>query len=184
MSRLNLLFFYLLFFFLGGTHLCGQELYAINASWSDSFVEWSFVTADEEEGSFGVRWPNRENWTEWVFEFDGYNGTLRMKWDNNPNIWELRSGGEVINIKTKWRNDFSEWRLSDGNNQLTFESRYTNNISEWRLKDNHFGDFTLKTEWENDPRDWNIYDDLPESITLEMKLGMVFIAVINSIPRI
>lgn len=182
--RLSIIIPHLLFFSFAAEHLFGQELYAINATWSDSFVEWSFVSTNEEEGNFSVRWPNREYWSEWVFDYDGYSGTLKMKWDNNPNIWELRYGGEVVNIKTKWRNDFSEWRISDGTSQLTFASRYTNNISEWRLKEKRLGIFNLKTEWENDPRDWNIYDELDESITIGMKLAMTFIAIINSIPRV
>ena len=182
--RLNFVFPHVLFFFLAVASLNGQELYAINAAWSDSFIEWSFVTVDEEEGYLAVRWPNRENWSEWVFDFNGYSGTLRMKWDNNPNIWELRYGGEVVNIKTKWRSDFSEWRISDGISQLTFASRYTNTISEWRLLEKNYGNFILKTEWENDPRNWNIYDELDKSIPIGMKLAMTFIAIINSIPRV
>ena len=42
----------------------------------------------------------------------------------------------------------------------------------------------MQTEWENDPRDWNIYDELDERVSLEMKLAMTFITIINSAPRI
>jgi len=161
-----------------------QELFAINASWSDSFTEWSFITADEQEGSFGLRWPNGNNWTEWIFDFEGLHGTMKMKWADDPNTWELRSGGEVINIRTKWKNDFSEWKISDGTTRLSFRSKYTNSISEWRVVDKLYGTFTMQTEWENDPRDWNIYDEMDETISIQMKLAMTFIAVTNSIPRI
>jgi len=161
----------------------GQELFAINTTWSDSFSEWSFVTADEEEGTLGLRWLNGDDWTEWIFDFDGYSGTLKMKWADDPNRWELRSGGAVVNIRTKWKNDFSEWRISDGSTQLSFRSRYTNTISEWSLVEKRYGKFSIQTEWENDPRDWNIYDELDESVSIEVKLAMTFIAVINSSPR-
>jgi len=160
-----------------------QELFAINAAWSDSFSEWSYITAKEEEGTLGLRWLNGNDWTEWVFDFDGLRGTLQMKWADDPNTWELRSGGVVVNIRTKWKNDFSEWRISDGTTQLSFRSKYTNSISEWRLVEKRYGNFSMQTEWENDPRDWNIYDELDETISLEAKLAMTFIAVINSIPR-
>lgn len=174
---------YFLFSFAVVANVSAQELYAINTTWSDSFSEWSFVTADEEEGSLGLRWVNRDDWTEWIFDFDGYSGTLKMKWADDPNRWELRSGGVVVNIRTKWKNDFSEWRISDGSSQLSFRSRYTNTISEWSLTDKRYGRFSIQTEWENDPRDWNIYDELDETVSLEVKLAMAFIAVINSSPR-
>lgn len=160
-----------------------QELFAINAAWSDSFTEWSFITADEKEGSFGLRWLNGNDWTEWNFDFDGQPGTMKMKWADDPNTWELRSGGVVINIRTKWKNDFSEWRVSEGTTRLSIRSKYTNAVGEWQAKNEQYGNFTLKSEWENDPRDWEIYDEMDTDISIEMKLAMTFIAVINSIPR-
>ena len=164
--------------------ISAQELYAINAAWSDSFTEWKFITADEEEGDFGLRWLSGDDWTEWKFDMEGQSGTFQMKWADDPNSWELRSGGEVINIRTKWKNDFSEWRLSDGTIQISFRSKYTNDINEWSILDNRYGDFYLQTEWENDPRDWHIYDETKQSISFEMKLAMTFIAIINSIPKV
>lgn len=181
--RYKYLFPHFLFLYFFCTTLVGQELYAINATWSDSFREWSFISADEQEGTLALRWLNRNDWTDWTFSFDGFHGTLKMKWADDPNTWELRSGGTVINIRTKWKNDFSEWRISEGMTSLTFRSRYTNNISEWHLTDSQHGKFSMLTEWENDPRDWNIYDELRETISLELKLAMAFIAVINSSPR-
>jgi len=160
-----------------------QELYAINTAWDDSFVEWTFITADEQVGSFNQRWSSQEDWTEWVFSFDDLRGTLKMKWLDNPNHWELRFGGDVVNISTKWRNDFTEWRISKGSLKMTIRSRYTNNLDEWLLVGDQYGNFSMKTEWENDPRDWNIYDELSHDISMDMKLAMCFISIISSAPR-
>jgi len=181
--RSNYLIPQFLFFFFACASLPAQELYGINATWSDSFKEWSFITVDEQEGSLSLRWLNRSDWTEWTFSFDGLHGTIKMKWADDPNTWELRSGGTVINIRTKWKNDFSEWRISEDRTILNFRSKYTNSISEWNLVETQYGNFTIQTEWENDPRDWNIYDELQETISLELKLAMTFIAIINSSPR-
>lgn len=179
--RFTCLFFSL---FLMSQSAFGQELYAMSSDWDDSFREWTFVTADEEEGTFGQRWLTQNDWTEWNYSFNNLNGTLRRKWDDNPNHWELRTGGSVINIVTKWRNDFTEWRVSKGTLQLTIRSRYTNNLDEWVLRDKEYGNFSLQSEWEKDPRDWNIYDELAPEITMDMKLAMCFISIISSVPRL
>lgn len=182
--RFKIIFPHFLISFLICASLQGQQLYAINAEWNDSFREWSFVTADEEEGTFGLRWLDGNDWSEWIFDFEGLHGTLKMKWGDDPNTWELRSGGEVVNIKTKWKNDFTEWRVSQGTTQLSIRSKYTNNISKWSVVEQRYGNFILETEWDNDPRDWYIYDELGEDVSTSLKLALTFIVVINSIPRV
>lgn len=181
--KLNSVFLSILFVVSLSINTIAQELYAINVVWDDSFAEWSFITADEKEGRFSKRWINREDWTEWTFSFDELHGRVKMKWQDNPNHWELSYGGSVVNVVTRWRNDITEWRISKGPIKLTIKSRYTNNLDEWILVGDRYGSFSLKTEWDNDPRDWHIYDELDQKITMDMKLAMCFISIISSAPR-
>jgi hypothetical protein len=38
--------------------------------------------------------------------------------------------------------------------------------------------------WEGDPREWVVVDELPENVSLAMRLAMIFLTVHFSSPRI
>ncbi len=177
----NLLYLAILLFPLS-SH--AQYLAGMGTKWSDSFTEWTIFTDEEgEEGELVMRWQSRGDWTEWDYRLGDVMGTFKLVWKNDPGQWELRGNGRTITARTVFPRDFREWRITDNTNTLTLRCRYTNNFDEWQLKEDRFGNFDIFTEWEGDPREWGINDELDETISLEMKLVAVFVAVITSSPR-
>ncbi|MFN0213792.1 MAG: hypothetical protein ACKVT2_06010 [Saprospiraceae bacterium] len=170
----------------------------IGCRWQDSFVEWeifsSIKQADLEEdeeaeeeyyGELKLRWLNvRDDWSEWDFDLAGHRGTIRQKWKDDPQQWELRTyTGAIITMRTAWNGDFKEWRVSDNTITLNIKSKWTNQLDEWHVQDDNYGNFYLYTLRTRDPRDWAIEDNLDPAISEEMKLAMVFLVVFNSSPK-
>lgn len=170
----------------------------ISCRWQDSFEEWEIYStlrsADLEEGEevdeelYGElkpRWLNiREDWSEWDFELGGQRGTIRQKWKDDPQQWELRTyTGAIITMRTSWNGDFKQWRISDNSITLNLKSKWTNQLDEWLVQDEYYGNFYMYTLRSRDPRDWAIDDKLYPEISEEMKFAMVFIVIFNSMPN-
>jgi hypothetical protein len=170
----------------------------ISCRWQDSFTEWEIYStlrqADLEEGEevdeelYGElkpRWLNvREDWSEWDFELGGQRGTIRQKWKDDPQQWELRTyTGAIITMRTSWNGDFKQWRISDNSVTLNLKSKWTNQLDEWLVQDDNYGNFYMYTLRSRDPRDWAIDDKLYPEISEEMKFAMVFIVIFNSMPQ-
>ncbi|MBK8968550.1 MAG: hypothetical protein IPM36_18160 [Lewinellaceae bacterium] len=177
-----------------------QRLSGISSRWSDSFVEWELfafapdsVQASEDDapeeiavGALQLRWLNvRDDWTEWEYSIGEEQGTIRMKWKDDPSQWELRTySGDVISMRTAWRGDFSEWRVTDNTISLTLRSRWTSQLDEWLVQENTSGSFYMYTLVEGDPRDWAIEDGLDETVSQPMKMALIFLTVFHASPRI
>ncbi len=170
----------------------------IGCRWQDSFVEWELFStlrqADLEEGEVAeeelygnlkLRWLNvRDDWSEWDYELGGQRGTIRQKWKDDPQQWELRSySGSIITMRTTWSGDLKEWRVSDNSISLHIKSKWTNQLDEWLVQDSNYGKFYLYTLRARDPRDWAIEDNLDPVISEEMKLAMIFLVIFNSSPK-
>jgi len=189
-----------------GIPAMGQNLSGISTRWSDSFVEWELFgpapdssqtagddddTADPDAaeevvvGELQLRWLNvRDDWTEWNYSLGEEQGTIRMKWKDDPSQWELRTySGAVISMRAAWRDDFTEWRVTDNALSLTLKSRWTSQLDEWLVQDNHRGTFYLYTLVEGDPRDWAIEDSLDETVSQPMKMALIFLSVFHATPR-
>lgn len=170
----------------------------ISSRWQDSFVEWEIFSVlqqpDLEEGeeleetAYGelkLRWLNvRDDWSEWDYELGGQRGTIRQKWKDDPQQWELRSyAGTVVTMRTSWSGDFKEWRVSDNSLTLNLKSKWTNQLDEWQVEDSNYGKLYLYTLRSRDPRDWAIDDKLGPEISEEMKLAMIFLVIFNTMPK-
>ena len=167
-------------------NLHGQFLTGIGTKWSDAFSEWVVfldVEGEEVEGELRMRWPSRNDWTEWDYRLGEQIGTIKLKWKNNLNEWELRGDNEIVSARTVWNNNFREWRISNNTNQLTLKSRYGNVIDEWEIRRSDHGYFKVFTNWESDPREWIIVDELDEKISLPMRMLMTFIVIYQSSPK-
>ena len=193
-----LLWAFLPLFFLTNTSAQTLTMTTIGCRWQDSFVEWEIFatpkTADVEDGEkpteeyYGelkLRWLNvRDDWSEWDYELGGQRGTIRQKWRDDPQQWELRSyTGTVITMRTSWNNDFKEWRVSDNSITLNLKSKWTNQLDEWLVDDANYGKLYLYTLRSRDPRDWAIEDNLDPAISEEMKLAAMFLVIFNSSPK-
>ncbi len=166
--------------------ISAQTLYSIHAIWDDTFREWEVLTEDEDiVGSIEMKWGLRNDWTSWTVDIGEVYGEIKLKWRDNPNIWEFRGGGEIITAQTKWRNDFTLWKLSDGQMTVEFESLYRNDLSEWIVRkstEKKYGLFQMYTEVLGDTRDWEIIDEIDSDVSYEMRIMMVFLAIFNSSP--
>ena len=94
-------------------NLNGQILNGIATKWSDTFSEWVLfvdIDGEEVEGELRMRWPSRNDWTEWNYRLEEETGTIKLKWRDNPNEWELRGDNEVVTARTVYNNSFREWR--------------------------------------------------------------------------
>lgn len=190
---------FLSFFLLTGVVAQTPSMTTIGCRWQDSFVEWEiFATPDARDleegeepteelyGELKLRWLNvRDDWSEWDYELGGQRGTIRQKWKDDPQQWELRNyASAVITMRTAWNGDLKEWRVSDNSITLNIKSKWTNQLDEWVVKDENYGSLYLYTLRSRDPRDWAIEDHLDPAISEEMKLAMIFLVIYNTTPRI
>ncbi len=165
-------------------HAQNHTLYAVVSKWDDAFQEWEIQTLDEEvDGSLNMRWAFKNDLTEWDFTIGEEHGSIRLKFPTGVQQWEVRVGNEVALIKQLWMNDLSQWRVTNDDISLTFKTKWGSNPFEWELRDTKKGGFKIYSQYEHDPRDWVIIDELNEEVTLSMKVGMMFVAIFQAMPK-
>ena len=162
-----------------------QDILGVGTLYSDSFREWEIHTADDfRKGELRLRWTLREDWTEWDFRLGDTTAQIRLKWADDPNLWEIKCLGVTVTARTMWNNDFRQWRLSDGKHRINWQSRFGNIRDEWIVREDDSGHFSVYTYWEGDPRDWVVVDELDEDVSYAMRVAMIFIAIFNSVPKV
>jgi hypothetical protein len=183
MTRPLLLFMILLFAY-GQEELTAQPyLWGVNSTWSDAFHDWEILTEDEElSGTLSAPFYSTGNFTQWDYRLGEDSGSIRMKWKDDLNEWELRGNNRIISARTIWKNDFTEWRITSGDLRLQWHTRWGNSLETWELRDDAKGTFSVLTRYEGDPREWEIIDELDDSVSLEIKIMLMFLTLINSIP--
>ena len=178
--KITLIFFITLF----PSLMFAQYITGIASKWSDDLSEWEIFTDDEEVvGELKMRWQLQGDPSEWDYRIGEEIGTIKLKWKNDPTQWEIRGYDEIVTAKMLWSNDIREWRISNNKTSLTFKTRYGNVFDEWRVREDDYGNFEIVTRWEGDPREWEVFDELDEDLSLEMRMALVFIAVFHSIPK-
>ncbi|MEP6645701.1 MAG: hypothetical protein ABJC12_01310 [Saprospiraceae bacterium] len=176
---------FVVFCFLLVTNLPAQQVIGIGTRYNNTFKEWTITTDDEDVvGELRMRWEFREDWTKWDFRIGDIAATAEQKWEDDPNLWEIRCGDYTVNARTTWPGVFNQWKLNDGKNQFNFGTKYANLRDEWDTEDRSNNSFKVKMYWDGDPRDWSVIDDLPEDVSMAMKLAMIFIAIHYSSPKI
>lgn len=170
--------FIILIFLIHSINISAQTLEGIALEWGDDFSEWTIFFDETEEGEMKTRWQLGDDWTEWTYEVNGNYGQIRMKWDGRLNEWEIRGSGRIVTARTIWNNDFTEWRITNNSKTINWRSKYKNILETWQVSSQDYGYFELYTNWEGDPRDWIIIDELDETVSLEMKMAMVFTTIL------
>ncbi|MEO1515968.1 MAG: hypothetical protein AAFV95_13180 [Bacteroidota bacterium] len=181
----------LLAFFLTQSYLLSaQYVTGMATRWSDSFVEWNIyyvqgVEEDEEEqtGELKMKWPLRNDWTEWTYDFADTWGDVRLVWKNDPSRWQIISGAETVTMRRLWKEDDREWRITDNTVSLTLRTRYGNDRNEWEVRETTYGTFQMRTSYREDPRDWMVDDFLNEEVSITMRMALVFLVTYNSVPK-
>jgi hypothetical protein len=158
-----------------------QFMTEITTKRPNNFTEWEIYTEKEEDFPTGeLRWQYnmQGDFSDWEYDVERNNGSIRLKWKNDPTQWEFRGDGTLIHARIIYPNDFTEWRITDN-----VMSTYRNDLSEWRVEDEQYGKFLIRVKYQNDARTWEIFDELSKEIPFTMKMAMVFTAVYHSVPK-
>lgn len=165
--------------------LVGQRIYGVSTEWNDSFREWIIYGEDEDQdGTLDMRWPLRNDWTEWDWDFADIRGEFYMRRPTDPEAWEGSGDGVIVEGRTIWPGDRGKWVIVSGELRIEIRTRYTNIADEWIVDDRKYGKLRMYTDWEGDPRDWIIEDELSEDVHVVVKLFMIHIALMQSIPKL
>ncbi|MBK9984186.1 MAG: hypothetical protein IPP15_17755 [Saprospiraceae bacterium] len=161
-----------------------QSIIGLGTRYDNSFKEWVIKTDnDDVEGELRMRWAFRNDWTQWDIRIGDVVATVEQKWKDDPNLWEIRCGDYTVNARTTWPNVFNRWKLNDGKHQFNWGTKYANQHDEWQTDSSGDNLFKVNTYWTSDPRDWVVTDNLPEDVSMAMKLAMIFIAIHFSTPK-
>lgn len=168
--------------------ICGSALHAQTITnmvtrYIDSFREWEVHTDDPDiRGELRMRWYMQDDWTVWDMHYGDVSATIRQKWADDPDFWEVQCQGKTVNAKTTWRGDFTRWKLNDGDTQINWRAKYNNQRDEWEI-DTRDPRFYMFTQWRGDPREWVIVDELSNDTSEAMKIAMIFLALHFSTPK-
>ena len=164
--------------------LPAQVLTGFNARYNDAFVEWEvFADSIEAAGSLTMTWQKPDDWTQWSYRLDDKTGTIKTKWQKDISQWETRGENKTVSAQMMWSNDPREWRITNNQFSLELKCRLNGNFNEWVIDDSKRGTFRVFTKYENDPRDWIIEDELTPSVSLPMKMTILFLVLFNSVPK-
>lgn len=181
--RSSLIFLFLLFFV--NLSFAQALLYEAGTETDASLAQWYLVSDLEEDGVLETKWKLKKNYKEWTYSMGEKSGDIKLKWDAEPIRWELRSDdGVVVQMVQSWRDDITEWKVECEGIELKYEMPQKNDKCFWTAEDPEFGYFECITVYERDFRDWEIFDELSEEITFEMKLSMFFISIYSHLPSV
>ncbi len=164
--------------------LYAQIAQYVVSRYSDDLREWDLLDEFEETvGSLTVAWPLDGRWDEWRYETADASGDIRMKWQDDPNLWELTGYNGIITMRTTFKNDFSEWRITTDQSSYTWRTKYRSQPANlWELRNSREGVFQMEASYRGDPRDWLISDEMDESVPEDLKLACLFLAIYHSLP--
>lgn len=161
-----------------------QPLTAVATRFNNSFQEWTIDREGESyAGELRRRWQTTDDWTAWDYRIGEHTGQIRLKWNGNPNEWEIRGDNEIVTARTVWNNDFRNWRITDGRKTITVRTRYNNLQEDWETDERSDGYFRMYTAYQGDPREWGIVDELPPETPIPLKMALVFIVLFHSTPK-
>lgn len=174
--------FYLLTFLV--FNIKAQTLTGISVKYNDAYVDWTIYTDDEDvEGTLTMTWQSPDDWSQWTYRIGEHTGTIKTKWNKDLSHWEIRGDNKIISAQQTWQGDNRQWRITNNSFSLDLKCKYGNNWNDWEVNDSKRGKFSVLTAYQNDPRDWTIEDELNEEVTLPMKMAIVFMSIINSVPK-
>jgi hypothetical protein len=177
--------FLMYFFTLSAERLDSQTLTGISARFNDAFVDWD-VFADSletDKGNLQMTWQQPDNWTNWNYRLGEKTGTIKTKWSRDLDRWETRGENKIIGAETIFTGDKRQWRVTNNDFSLEFTCTDYQNGEQWTVEDSRRGRFLIYTELQRDSRDWLIEDELDPSVSLPMKMTLVFLAILNTVPK-
>lgn len=174
-------FFLLFFIFCQASTLTGQtEFISIRSFYDDSAREWNIETSDFDATLY-LKWPLRNDWNEWVIDYEDKFIRIQKKWTNPP-VWQLHDGLYDLAISQKWRGDDNLWIIDYRDQKFEWSTAEYGDSNVWFMNTSDSTYFDVWTEFPQDSRDWLIEDTspmLPEMV----KFAALFITVYLSSPR-
>lgn len=161
-----------------------QQLVNFESEWNNDFTSWQFTYGNDQVGEINMRFPMQADWTDWTVEYEGLYGRLKLKYPNNPNIWELKlPNGIIVDMEATWLGQVSAWQILQNQTRISIQTVYGDSMESWSTPDERQGYFGLYTEWQGDFQKWIVIDELNEDIELATKIAMAFICILHSVPR-
>ena len=162
-----------------------QILTGISARFNDAFVDWDVFadSLDADKGNLLMTWQNPDDWTNFSYRMGEKMGTIKTKWSRDLEHWETRGENKIISAETVFMGDKRQWRVTNNNFSVELTCTDYQNGEQWTVEDGKRGRFTIYTERRRDYRDWIIEDELDPSVSLPMKMTLVFLAILNTVPK-
>ena len=178
MRRLTVYIILLLQFSFWSEPVAQEQLHFIQSEFFDSFSRWILVYDDEQEGTVELKWPTRNDWTQWTIDVGEYYGTVKQVALNNPNHWQSKINGAIIDFRTTYPGELRHWSVRHQSINYKLYLPHPNQPENWTLesKSEYFDMFTSV---EGDPRDWSF--ELSPDNTIPMELQISTIALILSV---
>lgn len=180
MKRLTLA---VVFLILGSTLLQAQYLSGFSSRFDNDLSEWLVYPESEEypECELRSRWRIQQDPTEWDFRMGEIFGTIRAKWRDKLDEWEVIGDNRIVRIRMVWPNDPREWRIESETGEYVIRMEYNNPGSDWIVEMNREVVFRCRTVYQYDIRDWIIEDDLPEEEHFNTRIALVFATIITNV---
>ena len=183
-------YFLILFVFSFQYSVHGQVLTGISARYNDAYVDWDVFAADSVEdivGNLVMTWQNPDDWTQWTYRIGEKAGSIKPKWGraggNNVTEWDIRGEGKIISASPLFIGDYRQWRVTNNDFSIELRCQDTPFCRKWVVQDEAHGIFIIYLNNDYDFRDWIIEDELDPSVSLPMKMTLVFLAMLNGVPK-
>jgi hypothetical protein len=170
---------------LSNLNLKSQILTGLSVRFNDAFVDWDVFadSLDGDKGNLQMTWQQPDDWTNWNYRLGEKTGTIKTKWSRDLEHWETRGENKIISAQTIFSGDKRQWRLTNNDFSLELTCTDYQNCEQWSVEDSRRGKLIIYTERQRDPRDWIIEDELDPSVSLPMKMTLVFLAILNTVPK-
>ena len=160
-----------------------QTMLGLATRFNNAYVDWDIYVDSNETGNLSMTWQQPDKWSDWNYRIGEKSGTIKTKWSDDFSFWELRGDNKIITAQPVFSGEPCAWRITDNNFSLELTCRNNTDWNEWSVEDTKRGTFFIYTDAANDPRDWVIDDNLSATVPFPMRMMLVFIALINSVPK-
>ena len=163
--------------------LSAQYLSGFSSQFDNDLAQWVIYPEDEQmpQCELRCRWQFKQDPTEWDFRMGDISGTIRSKWKDRLDEWEVISENQIARLRMVWPRDPREWRIESGDSEYVIRMKYNHPGSDWEVENDGKIIFSCSTAYQNDIRDWIIRDDLPEQLHFNARIAMVFAVILSNL---
>lgn len=155
-----------------------QQVIGLSTQYDDRYDKWIIVTDTEGlEGTIEATWAMLGDFTEWQYNLGDQSGIIRMRQKNDPNVWEVLGGGEIIEARTVFPGERNHWQINNGRIRVDVKT-YRPQPEQW-LVEYKQEEIYFYTYQEYDLRDWVVENKA--TFNLPMQLALIFIPILQVI---